>query len=206
MKLVMVLCLGVLAVGCGDARGADGDSTVTADVLVNEAMAVAHLRCLAAAQTQASVLGVIDTNENGVGEHGFLAELAGSRTPRGPGKGLRVELLSDAFGELSDDGIPEIDGYRFQVFLPGVDGAAVSASDVDSTVDVLMAERAWVAYAWPVKYEETGVRTFVVLADGAVHSIDLPGYSGADAPAGTAALAPGEAFGRGVRPEWQRVD
>lgn len=176
-----VLCLAVVvlaAAGC-DRSGAGSVDAGTARIEMNEALAVAHLKCIAAAQTQAQGLAVVDTDEDGVGEFAFVAELGGARKPRGPGQGVKFPLLGGTYSRLGPGGFVEADGYLFRVFLPGEDGAAAAeGASGGGTVSANGAEREWIAYAWPVRYGATGKRTFVAGSSGALGACDAPAHSG----------------------------
>jgi hypothetical protein len=60
-------------------------------------------------------------------------------------------------------------------------------------VDPVLASRRWCAYAWPVEYGRTGLRTFVIDQDGNELCVDDPRYSGPNGPAPGAAFIGGSA-------------
>lgn len=88
-------------------------------------------------------------------------------------------------------------GYCHVIYLPAVGGGGVVESrDGDEpagAVDADGAERAWVAYAWPVERGKSGVKAFFINQDEEIWQTDGAGpgqgYSGCEkVPAATAAL------------------
>ncbi len=134
--------------------------------------AIATLKNLHAAQEQLRTSVAIDQDGDGVGEYGFVAELAGAiaAVPLDP------PMLSPAFGAVSR-GRVQRSGYVFQVFLPGAAGGWLPESPDGGRgaqpVHADGAERAWLAYAWP-QHAESGhhqpQRTFLIAADGVVRA------------------------------------
>lgn len=152
---------------------------MSARLAANESAAIATLRALTSAQAMLSAQGAIDADGDGLGEYGFLGELAGARVPRGRRERLAPPLLPEAFGVLEDDGngdsVVQRSGYWFQVWLPMRSGSAVAeraspAAAVQVHPDA--AERAWCAYAWPVEPGATGLRVFFVNQEGDVLAFD----------------------------------
>jgi hypothetical protein len=204
-----VLCLVALLLilpGCDELGGAGGDAG-SARIEMQENLAVAHLRSIAAAETQAQSLAVVDADEDGIGEFLFLAELGGARKPRGPGGGLKFPILGEKYKTLGSGGFVELDGYLYRVFLPG-DGPipASEGAGASEAVSADGAEREWLVYAWPVRYGTTGKRTFAMDSSGAIVAADVPAHSGSGAPASGAALVDGEGLGRGFSEEYAKVD
>jgi len=173
--------------------------------LANERSAVQSLRAIAAAETQAHDSAVIDTDGDGIGEFGYLAELAGrvalrSSSPSGIRK-LFPALLPRELGELNESGAVETSGYFVALVLPGarerdrtpglpeVAGGNWIAGGPLPQADA--AERLWCAYAWPVEAGVSGTRAFFVdQEDRVLQAAD--GYGGAgNAPAFDAAYAEG---------------
>lgn len=183
----------------------------------NEAAAIATLKNLASAQQSFRDEARRDLDGDGRGEFGWLAELAGAVAIDGmPAPGGRVEpLLSAAFRKVVA-GRVQRSGYWYAVFLPGPAGAWLGEAELGGgagrVLDVDTAESAWVAYAWPVERGRTGLRSFLVRADGEVWCCGrgrsevlvappVPGRSGWIVSPGETTDAGEDAFG--VR--WQRV-
>ena len=141
----------------------------------NELTAIATLRNCLSAQFQAQASGVIDVNNNGVGEFGYFGELTGHvgvRTNSKQAGELTISppLLSRSFTVRR--GLVERSGYLFQLWLPAADGRAVAESrdgGVGATApDPGNAEKVFAVYAWPMKRGVTGNRAFLVTQDGEV--------------------------------------
>lgn len=150
-----------------------GERLSIAELRTNEAAAIAALRSIASAQAQALASTVIDTDGDTVGEYAYLGELAGSKPVRvagGIGKEpLYPMLLSSAFGEVSQAGCIERNGYQFRVYLPGatVGGRTPGLPEGSPTLpDADNAEILWCAYAWPVRAGSTGARAFFINQEG----------------------------------------
>ena len=105
----------------------------------NEAAAIATLKAISSAQAQFQTSGAVDGNNNGTGEFGYLAELAGGVGLRnaagdaGPHR-LSPALLSHAFGNIATlptmkGGAATRSGYRFQMFLPVASSFGMAEAD-----------------------------------------------------------------------------
>jgi len=203
LALVMI---GLVGVACGGPGEGDFGSTALT-VEVNEALAVSHLRSLVGAQTHAQSLGLVDADDDGVGEFLFLEELTGTGKLRAGGAGRKYPLLHPQSCRVSSSGHLEMHGYLFRVYLPGEDGASVGEGPGEGgLVSADGAEQDWVAYAWPVQHGSTGLRTFVVGVDGAIAGLDVPRNSGSSVPKPFSAFEAAEngtvAFAGG----WTRVE
>jgi type II secretory pathway pseudopilin PulG len=174
---------------------------MTARNSANEAAAIATLRSIASAQAQFQAVGIVDSDGDGVGEHGFFGELAGARPVRvgrqgrsawdPSGEALEPPVLSPAFAALADDGTGAVcvqrSGYVFQMWLPasttdgGPEGCAEPAAwpprDA-SRVDPELAERFWCCYAWPASPGSTGNRVFFIDQEGDLLVCDGAGEYG----------------------------
>jgi hypothetical protein len=156
-------------------------------VAANEAAAISTLRSIAVGEAQIRARGVIDTNGDGVGEYGYLAELAGTKARRVSAQGVpaagsnftdRIErpVLRGTLGKL-DFSSAEFAGYRFELWLPGPTiNHAVEGVREDNTGGKLAAPFPnprngagfWCCYAWPVRVGETGKRAFFVNQEGLI--------------------------------------
>lgn len=168
----------------------------------NESKAIYQLRELAAGQLQFHGHVIVDLDGDRKGEYGTLGELAGTEAVRGSG-----DLMAQSpyiAGHMAvcypDTKFIKRSGYLFALYLPSkADGTLLhppggsSAPAVKGDAD--LQEQHWVAYAWPFKHDETGVRAFVVNQRGEVYACrnTLTKYSGPDNPPPPgAAYAPGE--------------
>lgn len=141
----------------------------------NESAAIATLRAIANAQEQCRAAGLIDTNFDGQGEYGFLAELAGGVNVRdfsgAPGaEAASPPYLSAAFGNVQNSTVQR-SGYRFQMYLPDATGQAVTEAatgGVGTPPDATLAGNYWVCYAWPASYGNSGRRAFFINERGLI--------------------------------------
>lgn len=155
-----------------------------------EAAAISTLRSIAAAQLQLQLSSAIDTDADGRGEYGYLAELAGTRPMRkhdvalgatngGPKDLLQPPYLADTFGKLeSVGGFGAVlrEGYYFQVHLPdaaserpiGALGEAPAGGSDFVLPGSNHAEVMWSCYAWPAEASEPPMRAFFINQEGAV--------------------------------------
>ncbi|MHC4958277.1 MAG: DUF2950 family protein [Planctomycetota bacterium] len=167
----------------------DGIDAREARLKANQMAAHATLRNITSAQAQFQATARADANQNGVGEYGFFGELSGAVAVRG-GKKLVPPVLSSVF-KKHDKGVVTRSGYHFRIYLCDADGKAVGEEQGTDGVDAKLAEVTWCAYAWPVEYGVTGVRTFFVSQWGDVLQVDVKGYSGKNGPAAGAAFKKG---------------
>ena len=158
---------------------------LSARLNANESSAIATMKNIVSAQAQCQASGVIDQNENGAGEYGCFAELAGVATVRVPTGStatprITPPVLSTAFGNLTTTGALQTvvrSGYAFAMFLPapgtaiGVNETVQATSGVGGGVTGVgqtEAESMWCCYAWPTAHGNTGKRTFFVNQTGDV--------------------------------------
>jgi len=155
----------------------------------NETSAVDTLRAIAAAQERFKAGAHIDTDCDGEGEYGYLAEIAGSAVMRVPGgfpcqpvagappdDFLLRPLLRRPFGLVRHSCVV-YRGYLFEMWLPtGITAGHVGAALEDPNggkqaapfPDPVQGARMWCCYAWPVAYDLTGRRAFFVNQRGEV--------------------------------------
>jgi hypothetical protein len=145
-------------------------------VAANEDAAVETLRAIWKAQVDVRSSQMLDLDNDGKGEFGTLAELAGTMTMRGrtaPAPVLDRSFAPDKTGVLLRG------GYLFRVDLPTKTGGGVAvvsgavastrAADGPSTVSNDLAEQQFVAYAWPALPQGAGSRAFVIDQTGVVY-------------------------------------
>lgn len=158
-----------------------------AKLSANEVSAATTLRAIAQAQAQLVTRNDVDTDSDGQGEYGYLAELAGVvpvRVNTGggvPGAGGVNDLidpitLSATIGQVSN-GVVTHSGYAFQVWLPGpTAGGLVPGIAEDATGGKTAGpfpgsdngEVYWVAYAWPVSQGASGTAAFFMSSQGQI--------------------------------------
>jgi prepilin-type N-terminal cleavage/methylation domain-containing protein len=170
----------------------------------NESAAVATLRNIMSAQSQFQQGARADTDDDGTGEYGGFLELSGGAAGRMPGP-LVPPVLSGAFRFLNANGEVSRSGYLFRMYLPGpaTPGEGIpepQAGFVIGMLDPDLAETMWCCYAWPVNYNQSGNRTFMLnQCAGDVLATEDSNYSGtgqcpaADAAFKTAGVITGNA-------------
>jgi hypothetical protein len=156
-------------------------------IAANEAAAIEALRMIAAAQNRLKAAVDVDTDCDGVGEYGYLAELAGTQPMRvcadggKPAAGtladiLNPPLLRGEFGALRNSSA-SYRGYLFVMWLPSQTwGGRVSGVLEDYYGGKLGAPfpdpsngaQMWCCYAWPMRYDHTGKRAFFINQRGEV--------------------------------------
>jgi len=136
-------------------------------VASNEAAAATILKVgVHPAEIQFQAGGYVDANGNGIGDFGFLSEMAG-----GPVEGstLTLNLLPETWNAVE----PVINGYHYAVWLPDGKGGA-SGTPAERAAAKGPAEMHFVAYAWPSS-REAGRRMFAITASGVVRATEWDG-------------------------------
>ena len=143
----------------------------------NESSAIGSLRSLATAQAQFHSDRRVDQDGNGVGEFGWLGELAGTEAVRGGGPQLNASpYIAAILGTRDSLGIAQKAGYCFAMFLRDPDGewqpepvGPSGTEPPDTDPDAAEAqEREWICYAWPQVRGQTGNRAFMADQRGEV--------------------------------------
>ena len=165
----------------------------------NEAVCVGMLRKIAASQKKFKAARIVDQDSDGMGEYGYFQELAGALRPRVdprahgplPTPVTTGEYISTVFGHTNDSTCAK-SGYHFFMYLPdgagGVRGEDNIASD-NTAADAQ--EKRFCCYAWPVTYDASGKRCFVINQDGDVYAAKNNTAGGEHLYSGTA----GKAYG-----------
>ena len=130
---------------------------LSARLSANESAAIATLRNCVSAESQIQSQGAIDVDIDGIGEHGWFAEMAGSinmrdSTGANGGPVLNPPVLSGSLSVVNANGFVNKSGYFFQIFLPAAGGAPTSENAGGGSTaaeDNDLAETTWCAYAWP---------------------------------------------------------
>lgn len=157
---------------------------ISAKVTANEGMAIATLRAILAAEAETQSRAAIDTDGDGAGEFGYLAELCATQPARisvggvpGPGVAgvdeLEPSSLSPTLGNVKLTA-GERAGYYFRIFLPDSAFGSPAGIPEDPNGGKLAApfpdpdgsEVAFCAYAWPVDHEGSGRSAFFVNQEG----------------------------------------
>lgn len=134
----------------------------------NEVHARAVLRSLASAQEIFRTQAAVDQDADGLGEYGFLEELAG----RVPARGGRTDALVTGEGwEWPGDGNLRTHGYTIAVYLTGAGTFRTQAGPPAGAGEIDAQETAWCAVAWP-ESPTAGRRAFCVTHEGVVHEND----------------------------------
>jgi len=144
-------------------------------IVANETSAIGTLRTLASAQAAFQSRHIVDQDNDGHGEYGFLQELAGSVVPRGLAAALDPPVLSQTLGNADGGGLVTKSGYAFVMFLPGAGNAEIqepAAGAVPASVaaNANGQETTYACYAIPAQIRGTGNRAFVVNQQAAVFS------------------------------------
>ena len=169
---------------------------LSARLAANESAAIATLRNIVSAQSQIQSQGAIDTDADGIGEHGWFAEMAGAIALRNAAPAnipLVPPVLSGALG-IVNASLVNKSGYLFQMWLPDAAGpgapvAELAAGGSPGGESANLSENTWATYAWPVGRQNTGNRAFVVNQTGDVLQTNNIAqlYTQGTPPAGNAA-------------------
>lgn len=188
----LMIVVGIIAIIAGIAV----PNLLSARLSANETSAVQTLRSFTTAQQQFKTGTFIDLDTDGMGEFGFLRELAGAHGLRESTDGSTVgdvlvpPTLSGAFRYPNANGTVSRSGYVFRIFLAAADGSAVqetATGGFSGSMDTGLAETFWCAYAWPIHFGGSGRHTHAVAQEGEIITtlIDgLEGLSGMDQSVG----------------------
>lgn len=187
----------------------------------SEKIAVSTLRTIYWGQNDFKEGRFVDADGNGIGEFGFLGELAAAVPPRAGGRPLPAPILASQFKTFAHrgrGGIVLSGPYCYVVYLPSTSGAARETAEgavEGGPVEAAAAERHWIAYAWPLDRQRSADKVYFINQNEEVlESNNLgagQGYSGPErAPAWDAALR-GQGFDGALMPgtggdggEWSR--
>lgn len=174
---------------------------LSARLSANEAAAFSTMRSISSAEAQTQASGAIDIDGDGVGEYGFLGEMAGAVPLRGTNERLDPAVLSPSMG-ATQNGVLTRSGYMFQVWLPaarGNGGVYESKQKDGKDVNTEAAEVNFLAYCWPLDAGNTGNRVWA-LRSNVMYACQNPGgkYSSAEHMPKSDAMWPAK---KGVDPE-----
>jgi len=147
---------------------------IAARVSADETAAVGTLKQIVSAQSVVQAMRLVDQDNDGVGEYGWLAEMTGTvniRDSTGPYGGPIIDPPSAAksIGLVNVNGVVPKSGYLFRLSLPGAGGAGLNeAANGGSPTgeDPDLCETCWIAYAWPSGFGTAGKRAFCVNQSG----------------------------------------
>lgn len=164
---------------------------IDSKIQASEEAALHSLLTIAQAQRQIHALETIDSDDDGSPEFGWFRELAGVSPLRldSDGDGVADTLsqrkaqpavLGPEFGDVDELGQVVHGGYVFLMILPGENGKFLSETREGNPVAVSskLASRYWACIAWPLRYGDTGRRTFYINQTGDIVSTDNPTYNG----------------------------
>jgi prepilin-type N-terminal cleavage/methylation domain-containing protein len=143
-------------------------------LVANETSTIGTLRSLSSAEAEFQARQICDQDADGLGEYGFLQELAGSVIPRGAASLLDPPSISQALGNVDASGFATKSGYVLLFFLPGANGAIqeppLGAPAVANPADANVQESRWACYAFPQTIRNTGNRAFVINQQAEVYA------------------------------------
>ena len=152
-------------------------------VAAHESSIVATLHTITSAEAEFRQSAEVDQDSDGLGEYGFLGELAGNADLRDAAGARRVTpgYLPTAL-QTDANGNSNAHGYYLTVYLP--DGNNGALSEVGNTgpgaVDPNAAggqEVAYVCYAWPMQNGRTGSRAFVTNEEAEIYQTKMVGLA-----------------------------
>jgi prepilin-type N-terminal cleavage/methylation domain-containing protein len=144
-------------------------------LVANETSTIGTLRSLASAQAEFQARQIVDQDADGLGEYGFLQEMAGSVIPRGAATMLDPPSISQALGNVDATGVATKSGYVLVFFLPGGGGAeiqepALGAFPGPVPADANFQETRWACYGIPQTIRNTGNRAFIINQQAEVYA------------------------------------
>jgi hypothetical protein len=158
-------------------------NVLQARMTANENAAISSLHAIHTAQVAFRGQASRDTDRDGDGEFGFLAELLGMPRPGEDRTLNRRRLVAGTWQRHQGDYVRN--GYYFRVYLPAEDGSPIgeNAGPVSCRrVDGDLAESIMVVTAWPISHGTTGRRAFVLTASGRIWECEDGEYGGRTAP------------------------
>lgn len=164
-SFLLALGSGALLSGVGLYRFVTGDALsgiIEARGRATSARAVSLLREILFAEDAARRYAMIDHDGDGIGSAGLLGELTGAQPARGHITLATPPLAPRLTPHVITPSGPALsaDGYLYLVCLPGAGGTWVTRPD--GAIDEELAERRWVAYAWPESSDGPHVETYFI--------------------------------------------
>jgi len=154
-------------------------------LVANETSTVGTLRSIASSEAEFQARQIVDQDADGLGEYGFLQELAGTVVPRGGVAALDPPSISQALGNVDAAGLVTKSGYVLVMFLPGGGGAEIQeppagAPAAANPADANFQETRWCCYAVPQTVRNTGNRAFVINQQAEVYATTNVGVQNYD--------------------------
>lgn len=157
---------------------------LAARMRANESAAISVLRNVSTSQAQFQRAGRADEDGDGCGEYGYFGELTGVVPVRGTS--YTVAQLTRSMSIVDVNGEVQRSGYIFRMYLPAVGGDGVrelpGGGQAPGALDPEAAEVTWVLYAWPSKFDSTGLRTFCISHRGDSLWTEAPVYDRPNCP------------------------
>jgi len=178
--------------------GVESEEKTSPRTAGNEAVAVATLHTISAAEAEFRCGAEVDQDGDGMGEYGLLQELLGLATMRGTDRKAKLAYLPPGLAPI--DGMIEKSGYYFKLYLPGDGGTALGFTGDETPTPgqeaIDLQERHYVCYAWPKEAGGTGMRAFAVTDDGEIYetTMEKTTYGGMKSVPAANALYEGDAF------------
>jgi prepilin-type N-terminal cleavage/methylation domain-containing protein len=157
----------------------------------NETAAIGTLRTLVASQAQFKGASAVDQDNDGTGEYGYFQELTGTAATRITGTQVPYnvragEYITQVLGNVAVNGAAAKSGYHFYIYLPDNAAGTVGESVPLPAGNAAFAndqETRFMCYAWPVTFNSSGKRCFVVNQQGEVYqarndNAGVPFYNG----------------------------
>jgi hypothetical protein len=167
-----------------------------------EVAAIAALKSLCTGEEQFRCAVCIDANANGEGEYGFLSELAGTAACRGGGAKYESNpFIPASLGAANAAGVVARKGYCFVLYLPTGEQTATAADG--ASVSAPLAEKAYIAYAWPLEKGATGNRAFAVDPKGEILCRESEWSGAGNPPPWDAAYKKGEGWSAAFAEAWK---
>lgn len=171
-------------------------------IRLNETHVIGVLKTIVAGQEQFRSGVCVDQDSNGIGEYGFLGELAGTRNYRGSSASSKnAPFIPSTLGKIDGKGRARSSGYYYIVYLPGHEKAVTELDEVSSG-DPCNQEEQYVVYAFPVEPGKSGNRVFVMTSHAQILCLpNLDGEWGGDK-----IPPPGLAFKKGKDPSFPSAE
>jgi prepilin-type N-terminal cleavage/methylation domain-containing protein len=158
---------------------------IASRISADETSAIGTLKQIVSAQSVVQAMRLIDQDNDGIGEYGWLAEMTGTvnvRDASGPHGGPLIDPPSAAksLGMVNAFGLVPKSGYVIRLSLPDPSGAGLNEALTGGSPtgeDPDLCEQYWIAYAWPSGFGTSGKRAFCVnqtqnLGSGGIASYD----------------------------------
>jgi hypothetical protein len=167
-ELRLLLLIAVLFVGCSKSKDADMSKIIEE----NEKKVVGFLREIYEAEKAFKKAGIIDEDEDSLGEYGFIVELTLAVTERFSKK-PEAGFLPKEFGLLNTYGWADRFDYQFQLFLYGEGDKTITHSKEISRKKPLidLREESYIVYAVPNRRGVTGNHYYSMDHTGRIFSI-----------------------------------